>query len=190
MKTEQTVFNIIWLDDQIDTLYKDSKKMLRDAGVSSLYCVETNPDRAARARALGLEVIDPLRCDAVEYIRNKTYGEGVDILVEASGSPAAAKSMTAIAGVRAEILLLSVFKEPAALDLRTINFAEQTLIGSRVYTGVDFKDAIDYVNKNADKLAPVISHVRSLDDAFETFKEIVSGKTDTMKVLLEINPNL
>lgn len=36
MKTEQTVFNIIWLDDQIDTLYKDSKKMLRDAGVKVL----------------------------------------------------------------------------------------------------------------------------------------------------------
>ena len=90
--------------------------------------------------------------------------------------------------VRAEILLLSVFKEPAAIDLRTINFAEQTLIGSRVYTGVDFKDAIDYVNKHREMLAAVISHVRPLEAAQETFKEIVSGKTNTMKVLLEIDP--
>lgn len=36
MKTEQTVFNIIWLDDQIDTLYKDSKIMLRNAGIKVL----------------------------------------------------------------------------------------------------------------------------------------------------------
>lgn len=36
MKIEQTVFNIIWLDDQIDTLYKDSKIMLRNAGIKVL----------------------------------------------------------------------------------------------------------------------------------------------------------
>ena len=36
MRTEQTVFNIIWLDDQIDTLYKDSKRILRDAGIKVL----------------------------------------------------------------------------------------------------------------------------------------------------------
>ena len=166
-----------------------SALMLKEAGVSSLWCIETNPERAERGRALGLEVIDPISCDTVEYIRERTDGEGVDILVEASGSAAAAKSMTAIAGVRAEILLLSVFKEPAAIDLRTVNFAEQTIIGSRVYTGVDFKDAIDYTNKHADMLSPVISHVRPLDEAQSTFSEIVSGKTNTMKVLLEIDPN-
>ena len=167
-----------------------SALMLKNAGVSSLWCIETNHERAEHARALGLEVIDPLSCDVVEYIRERTDREGVDILVEASGSAAAAKTMTAIAGVRAEILLLSVFKDPAAIDLRTVNFAEQTIIGSRVYTGVDFKDAIDYVNKHRDLLEPVISHVRSIDAAQDTFKEIVSGKTNTMKVLLEINPEL
>ena len=167
-----------------------SALMLKDAGVSHLYCIETNSERAERARILGLEVIDPSACDSVEYIRNKTDGEGVDILVEASGSAAAAKSMTAIAGVRAEILLLSVFKDAAAVDLRTVNFAEQTIIGSRVYTAVDFKDAIDYVKNNTEKLMPVISHVRPLSDAQKTFDEIVSGKTNTMKVLLEINPKL
>ncbi len=167
-----------------------SALMLKEAGVSSLFCVETNPERAAQGRALGLDVVDPLSCDAVEYVRERTDGEGVDILIEASGSAAAAKTMTAMAGVRAEILLLSVFKDPAAIDLRTVNFAEQTIIGSRVYTGVDFKDAIDYVNRNADKLAPVISHVRPLDKAQDTFQEIISGKTNTMKVLLEVNPEV
>ena len=129
-------------------------------------------------------MIDPIETDAVKYVKGKTEDEGVDILVEASGSPAAAKSMTAMAGVRAEILLLSVFKDPAALDLRTVNFAEQTIIGSRVYTGVDFKDAIDYVKRHGEKLLPVISHVRPLEEAQSIFDEIVSGKTDTMKVLL------
>lgn len=34
MKTEQTVFNVVWLDDEIDSLYdKDTKLELRDAGI-------------------------------------------------------------------------------------------------------------------------------------------------------------
>ena len=54
----------------------------------------------------------------------------------------------------------------------------------------DIKDAIDYVKNNAEKLMPVISHVRPLAEAQNTFDEIVSGKTNTMKVLLEINSGI
>ena len=158
--------------------------MLRDAGVRDLYCVEVNPQRAARAKALGLTVLDP--ANAVEEIQRLTGGEGVDILVEASGSPSAAKTVTAMAGVRAEILLLSVFKEPAALDLRTVNFAEQTVIGCWVYTDLDFLDAIDYVRRHGDVVEPVISHVRDLEDGQAVLQDIISGHSDTMKVLLKV----
>lgn len=160
--------------------------MLKDAGVRGLYCVEINKQRAARGRALGLEVIDPSQTDAVECVMERTNGEGVDILVEASGSKPAAAMMTAMAGVRAEILLLSVYKDPALLDLRTVNFAEQSIIGSRVYTGVDFLDAVDYVNRNGEKLAPVISHVQPLEKGQAVFQDIISGQSDTMKVLLQV----
>lgn len=160
--------------------------MLKEAGIRRLFCVETNPQRAEQARKLGLEVVNPLETDAVVFIRERTDGEGVDVLIEASGSGAAAKSITDITAVRGEILLLSVFKEPAALDLRRINFAEQSLIGSRVYTALDFKDAISYVNQNKSLLEAVISHVKPLSQGQEVFQEIVSGHTNTMKVLLEV----
>ena len=160
--------------------------MLKDAGVSKLICVEANEQRAEYGRKLGLNVINPLDTDSVEYVLNATDGEGVDILVEASGSPAVAKTMTEMAGVRAEILLLSVFKEPAAIDLRAINFKEQKLVGTRVYTKLDFKDAIEYVDKNTDKVASIVSHVFPLTQGQEVFQEMINGHTNTMKVLFEI----
>ncbi len=164
-----------------------SALLLKDSGVSRLFCVETQPARIEMARALGLDVINPLTDDVKEYIYSNNDNEGVDILVEASGSPAAAKMMTDITGVRGEILLLSVFKEPAPVDLRTINFAEQRIIGTRVYTGLDYKDAIDYIKQYGDKLTPVISHVMPLEKGQEVFQEIISGKTNTMKVLLKVS---
>ena len=164
-----------------------SALMLKDSGVSKLFCIETQPARIEMAKALGLDVINPLTDNVKEYIYANNDDEGVDILVEASGNAAAAKMMTDITGVRGEILLLSVFKEPTAIDLRTINFAEQRIIGTRVYTGLDYKDAIDYIKQYGDKLAPVISHVKPLEEGQEVFQEIISGKTNTMKVLLKVS---
>jgi threonine dehydrogenase-like Zn-dependent dehydrogenase len=164
-----------------------SALMLKDSGVSKLFCIETNPQRIEMAKALGLTVLNPMTEDVKEYIHAHNDGEGVDILVEASGSAAAAKMMTEITGVRGEILLLSVFKEPTAIDLRTINFAEQQIIGTRVYTGLDYKDAIDYLSKEGEKLSPVISHVKPLEEGQAVFQEIISGKTNTMKVLLKVS---
>lgn len=164
-----------------------SALMLKDSGVSKLFCVETQQARIEMAKSLGLDVINPLTDDVKEYIYSNTDDEGVDILVEASGSPAAAKMMTDITGVRGEILLLSVFKEPSAVDLRAINFKEQQIIGTRVYTGLDYKDAIDYLKSFGEKLAPVISHVKPLEEGQEVFQEIISGKTNTMKVLLKVS---
>lgn len=160
--------------------------MLRSAGVSRLWCVEVNPERIAYARSLGLEVIDSTAQNPVEVITDLTDGEGVDILVEASGSRPAAAMMTDLAGVRAEILLLSVFKDPAAVDLRAINFKEQSLVGCRVYTKLDFKDAIDYVHRNSELVSRVISHVKPLEEGQAVFQDIISGHTNTMKVLLQI----
>ena len=164
-----------------------SALMLKDSGVSKLFCVETQQARIEMTKSLGLDVINPLTDDVKEYIYSNTDDEGVDILVEASGSPAAAKMMTDITGVRGEILLLSVFKEPSAVDLRAINFKEQQIIGTRVYTGLDYKDAIDYLKSFGEKLAPVISHVKPLEEGQEVFQEIISGKTNTMKVLLKVS---
>lgn len=160
--------------------------MLRDAGISKLWCVEVNEERVSYAKKLGLTVVNPKDADAVQFIMEQTENEGVDILVEASGSQPAAKMMTEIAGVRAEILLLSVFKDPAAVDLRAINFKEQTMVGCRVYTKLDFKDAINYVNQNGDTVASVISHIQPLENGQAVFQDIIGGSTNAMKVLLRV----
>lgn len=160
--------------------------MLKDAGVRKLFTVEANDKRAEYGRKLGLDVINPVQEDSVSAILAQTDGEGVDLLVEASGSPAVAKTMTEIAGVRAELLLLSVFKEPTAVDLRAVNFKEQSLIGTRVYTRLDFLDAIEYVRQNEKKIASVVSHTFPLEEGQAAFQDIISGHTNMMKVLFAI----
>lgn len=163
-----------------------SALMLREAGISRLFAVEANEQRAAYGRELGLEVINPKE-DVSQYILERTEQEGVDVLVEASGSAAVAETMTDYVAVRGEILLLSVFKHPATVDLRAINFKEQKLIGTRVYTKRDFKDAVSFVDTHKELVKAVVSHTFPLDEGADVFKEITSGNTNMMKVLFEID---
>ncbi len=163
--------------------------MLKDSGVRQLFTVEVNEERAAYAGELGLEVINPSKEDCVKTVLEQTNGEGVDVLIEASGSPAAAEIMTELAGVRAEILILSVFKEPQPLDLRDLNFKEQSMIGTRVYTKLDFQDAVDYVTRHQDTVSSIVSHVFPLAEGAEVFRDLTSKKTNMMKVLLRVGPD-
>lgn len=163
-----------------------SALMLKDAGVRSIFVVEADPGRAAYGRRLGLDVVDPAKTDVVQYVLERTSGEGADILIEASGAAAVAEMAADLTAVRGEILLLSVFKKPALLDLRAINFKEQALIGTRVYTALDFKDAITYVQQNEDKIASVVSHTISLEQGQDMFRSMIQGNTKAMKVLFKL----
>lgn len=159
--------------------------MLRDSGVRRIFTVEANARRAEYARKLGFEVIDPVKTDVATYFAEQTGGEGVDVLIEATGSPAVAAIAAEITAVRGEILLLSVFKQPAALDLRAVNFKEQTIIGTRVYTQLDFMDAVHYVSCHRALVEAVISHVHPIVDGQAVFQDIISGQTNAMKVLFQ-----
>lgn len=160
--------------------------MLKNSGVNRLFTVETNKKRAEHARRLGFEVIDPKTEDVVSYIKKRTGGEGVEVFVEASGAPMSAAVMTDITSVRGEILLLSVFKEPAAVDLRAVNFKEQILVGCRVYTQLDFKDAISYTYNHADEISAIISHLHPIEDGQRVFQDMIRGSTEAMKVLFAL----
>jgi threonine 3-dehydrogenase len=61
----------------------------RAAGASRIYCTDINPPRLELAKKLGAtEAFDARDSDWIERIRRETY-EGVDVLLEMSGAPAA-----------------------------------------------------------------------------------------------------
>ncbi len=59
------------------------------AGASRIYCTDINPPRLELAKKLGAtEVFDARDSGWIQQVRNETY-EGVDVLLEMSGAPAA-----------------------------------------------------------------------------------------------------
>ena len=71
-----------------------------------------------------------------------TGGRGVDVVIEASGSPDA--MAVAMAAVRngGTIVSVGVWLAPAPCDYMTLLLKEVTIVGSKGYSGSDFPDVI------------------------------------------------
>jgi threonine dehydrogenase-like Zn-dependent dehydrogenase len=112
------------------------------AGAARVIVTEVAPARIASARRLGFTVLNAADTDVVKQVQELTDRRGSDIVFEATGHPSVAPYLLELVKVRGQIVEVGIFKQPVPIDLRTLNFYEVDLIGSRVYTTEDFVRAI------------------------------------------------
>ncbi|MQA34249.1 zinc-binding dehydrogenase, partial [Modestobacter roseus] len=66
-----------------------STRIAKHLGASAVYAVDTVPERLARARANGIDVLDSTeQDDVVAWVRDKTDGRGPDAVIDAVGMEA------------------------------------------------------------------------------------------------------
>ena len=158
---------------------------LKDCGAARVIISDMAPRRLALAGELGLEPVDVTKQSLLDVVRGATDGEGADILFECSGSPAAAMEMTELTRVSGTICMVAVHKHPHEVDLRQLNFKEQTLIGTRVYTREEFGQAVEYSRALAPQLERLVTHVVPLRDAAGVFDLIADPSQGTVKVVVD-----
>lgn len=159
--------------------------VLKHSGASRIVISDIDEARLALCRQFGFETVNVGQTSLVEYIHESTGGAGVDIVFECSGVESAAAEMTKIARVGGTICMTGIHKAPRAVDLRDINFKEQILIGSRVYTLQEFGMSVAYAETLAADLAKVITHTVPLSEAAGVFDMIANPKENTVKVLVD-----
>ena len=93
--------------------------------------------------------------------------------------------MTKVARVGGTICMTGVHKVPHPVDLRDINFKEQTLVGSRVYTKREFEQTVSYASQIKDDLERVVTHVVALTKSEGIFDMIADPTINTIKVLVD-----
>lgn len=151
-------------------------------GAGRILITDVLASRLQLARETGLEA---LPADSLEKaVYELTNGEGVGLVFECAGTPATARGMTTIARPRGTIVNVSVFKKPAEVDLQAVNFKELTILGTRVYTRDDFREAIELAPRLP--LAKLITHEFPLARVSEAYSRFVSG-ADACKVMVMPN---
>jgi len=154
----------------------------RHEGASEVVITEPSPWRRDVAARLGFTVV-PDGTSMAETLEPLTGGEGADTTFDTAGHPSVAAQLAATTRVHGRIVIVGVYKAPTALDLQTVCFREQSLVGVRVYTSPDVTRAIGLIAEDALGLGEFPTKAFDLADTGAAFAAATHGQ-DCLKVLV------
>ncbi|HHC07707.1 MAG TPA: L-threonine 3-dehydrogenase [Actinobacteria bacterium] len=158
-------------------------------GARSVYVTDLSDYRLELASKMGADlVLDPGRDDVEGVILAATGGEGVDVLLEMSGAPAAITTGFRVLKPGGEAALLGLTSGPIEFDLDdSVIFKGATvhgIVGRRLWeTWLEMRGLI---RSGAVDLAPVVTHRFALEDYAAAFDLMRSGRCG--KVVLFPDP--
>jgi threonine 3-dehydrogenase len=154
--------------------------VVKAAGARAIYATDLSDYRLEMAcRAGATLTVNPARQDVVQAIRAATEGEGVDVLLEMSGAPAAIAQGFTLLKPGGEAALLGVAPGPVTFDYN-LNVVFK---GAKVYgiTGrklwETWYQARGLVRSGAVDLAPVVTHRFRLEEYDQAFEAMASGES-------------
>jgi (R,R)-butanediol dehydrogenase/meso-butanediol dehydrogenase/diacetyl reductase len=124
---------------------------------------EPNAGRRALAGRLGFETLDP-EGSLVDEVAKLTDGALSDVVFDCAAHPPLASQLSGLAREHGSIVLVALYSKPAPLDLHAITFAEQILLGSRVYTPSDLTAAVGMIGAGHLRLSRLPIDVFGLND--------------------------
>jgi 2-desacetyl-2-hydroxyethyl bacteriochlorophyllide A dehydrogenase len=156
------------------------------AGAASVIMTEVAPVRISGARQLGFTVLNAADDDLVSQVLELTDRRGGDVVFEATGHTSVAPQLMDLVRIRGQIVQVGIFKEPVPLDMRTLNFHEVDVIGTRVYEKEDFRRAIILAAQKRIDLEPLVTNVLTLGEGVSAFE--AAKNATSLKVLFEVQP--
>jgi threonine 3-dehydrogenase len=156
-------------------------------GASKVFAIEPNATRRALAITMGASVaIDSSASDVVEQVKSATGNNGVDVLLEMSGHPAAIQQGFKLLRMGGRASLLGIPSRPVEMDLAdAVIFKGATvhgINGRKMYETWYQAEAL--LREGKIDLSPVITHRLPLAQYDEAMKLLESGEAS--KILLRI----
>lgn len=158
--------------------------VLQELGVRTTTLIEPNPDRASQVEQLGLSVFAP-SVEAVEGRLQDIGREKFDVVFECAGVEQAFDLAMRSVRNHGTVVVVSIHKAPSQIALQDICFREISVVGARVYTRDDFRQAIELAEALTPKLQAMVSSVAKLNEAPESLARLAKGAPD-LKIVLRI----
>ena len=131
---------------------------------------EPNPSRADLARRLGAEeVVDPTAEGFLDTVLELTKGRGADVVLEASGQPAAMAATLEVAGFNARLVNIGIdVGRSASAQLGLIQSKQLQIRGSIGSPGV-WPQTLRFLARTALDLSPMVTRRFTLDEAPDAY---------------------
>ena len=131
---------------------------------------EPNPSRAGLARQLGAEeVVDPTSEGFLDTVLELTEGRGADVVLEASGQPAAMAATLEVAGFNARLVNIGIdVGRSAQAQLGLIQSKQLQIRGSIGSPGV-WPQTLRFLARTGLDLSPMVTRRFALDEAPDAY---------------------
>lgn len=158
----------------------------KEAGASRVVISEINEKRLELATSMGFETINSKEVDALQTIKEMTGGNGFDVVFEVSGSKQGILLTADACKIRGTIVPLSLSGLPVEFMLGKVSFKELKVIGTRVYSFMDFVGGVKLLERMADEydLNMLITDIIPLHDAQKAIDSMKKG-TNVSKILIK-----
>jgi (R,R)-butanediol dehydrogenase / meso-butanediol dehydrogenase / diacetyl reductase len=156
---------------------------LQARGFSRIAAVEPVPGRRAAMQRLGVGAVAP--DDAITGVPSLLDNEPPTVASDATGDPAGAPLAIELLRPAGRLTVVGLPDDPAPIDLGTLAFKELTVRGSLCSDDGDFTEAIGYIAAGRIPCRKIVTTTASLDDAATLLKDLRSGTTEQVKVLLQ-----
>jgi D-arabinose 1-dehydrogenase-like Zn-dependent alcohol dehydrogenase len=157
-------------------------QLARALGASTVFAVDLNASKLARARRLGATPIDAQSGDPVRTIREATGGRGVDAALELIGSARALEQAAQALAPQGRAALAGLTQERLSVaPYRDILAREAEIIGVSDHLASEITELMDFVTRGELDLREAVTRVVPLDaavidgvlDGLEAFRDEV-----------------
>jgi len=154
-------------------------------GASKVMVIEANPNRLKVAKELGFITIDATKDDIRAKVLEVTNGRNADLTFDCAAHPSVHATILDVLRVQGTSVVVGSYKKPPEVDLLKVEFKELTLVGTRVYERRDFEVAIAILQSGRVNFERLLT-VAPPEEAPEQFRNLLSGNTDAIKMLFEL----
>lgn len=152
---------------------------------AELLLVDLLENRLELARALGSQTVRWHDADqVVDFAREWAGDGGPPVVFDATGTAAAVQAMVAMVASAGRAVQVGMSNEPAEIRVGVLTEKELDLLGVSCCNAEEFADAVGVVERNADRLARLVSHQFPLSDAPAAIRFAIGNRTEVMKVVI------
>lgn len=154
-------------------------------GASKVMIVDTNPDRLAMCRSIGITDTAHGREDNLEERARAVFGaRGTDVVIDAAGFQPTREAAVKLLNPGGTLMNIGLGIDDTVLPINYAIRSEIELLGSFCYTRQDFKDAVELL-VSGKITEDGWTEVRPLTEGAKAFAELVAGKVTSGKIILQ-----
>ncbi|MCW5849421.1 MAG: alcohol dehydrogenase catalytic domain-containing protein [Anaerolineae bacterium] len=141
-----------------------SAQLARLAGPQRLVVLGREAARLAAAREWAAAVVDVAAEDGLAAVQRLSGGQGADVVIEASGSPASVAEAVSLAGRTGRVALLGAYAQPSPMPAGELGQRGISLYGTWGYSPDEFLQALALLMGGHVRHQPIVTHTLPLDE--------------------------